>query len=306
MSCAGSQSASPTDSIEFGGTYDDCVAGDLDACVAHARSLRATENPVARRSALVAYQYGCLLDHAPSCAGLAELLGSSGTSDRLSSALERACDGGEMGACVDLAEVVGGSRAEELYRKACDADEGRGCHALAQLVRQNWKLDIQLQAAIRLEEKACELGTIEGCVAAGQAYLFGSGVEQDRERGLELLDRGCTEQIGVSCGVLARLYEQGIGVTVNPDEARRYQKLADAHTAGASAVNAEELAFVVYAEACNRGDVLGCFDAGWYRAEGREVERNVTVAREFFQRACQSGLKTACDRWTQVGAETKQ
>ena len=307
VSCAGPQSTKDAE-IVYGDRYDSCVAGDLDGCVDHARSLLQSNGALARRTALVAFQYGCFLDHAPSCAGLARVLGKAdggSSSERIHSALERACAGGEMSACVDLAARVGGRRAEELYRSACDAGEGRGCHALAAIVRQSWKLESQLVAAVQLDEKACELGTVDGCVTAGQAYLFGSGVVQDAEHGLELLERGCTPEIGSSCETLAQIWEQGIGVRSDPERAQGYHDLASRHATGADAVNAEELAFVVYAEACNRGDVLGCFDAGWYRAEGREVERNITVAREFFERACASGLKTACNRWSEVGAEAK-
>ena len=304
-SCA---TARPAGTSGFGldsAPYRACVAGDLDACAAHAASGAESETSAGQRAALVAYQYGCLLDHAPSCAGLARILGPVGgdpaSGDRFLDALESACAGTEPSACVELARHSSGRRAQDLYRRACDADYGPGCFELGKTIRKIWKVEQQLTEGIALQEKACTLGTIDGCVAAGQAYLFGSGVEQDTARGLEMLERGCTKDEGAGCATLAGIYAEGIGVGADPERAQAYADLDARHRAAQEEKpNARALAFVVYADACSHGDVLGCFDTAWFRAEGADVERNITLARHLFDDACQAGLQPACGRWKAI------
>lgn len=298
ISCAGGSAPTRADEVELGPAHDRCVAAEFDGCVDHAEAALQLSNAAGRRSALVAYQYGCAHGHAESCAGVARLMGDNETrrqEARLIEALRRSCDAGEPASCVDLAETLPRAEAEPLLRAACDAGEGRGCHRLAELRRGSFRFASQAGDALSLDERACELGAVEGCVAAGQAYLFGSGVEKDERRGLELLESGCNENVGASCETLARLYREGIGVPHDVARAETYEALEERHAATLEGFDGPELAFAIASEACARGDALGCYTAGWYRSEGAEVQRNAVIAGEFFARACVLGVTSVCE-----------
>lgn len=284
-----------------GPLHSSCAAGDLQACHEQAQALEAgtVED---QRAALVAYQYGCLLEHAPSCSGLARMYGQTdrGTSNaRVRRALESACSGGEMEACVELGDSASRRRAMELYERACDGGHGLGCHKLARHLRRGWMLEQNIAQAVGLDEKACELGSVKGCVAAGQAYLFGSGVTQDSERAFQLLDPTCTEEVTEGCVILAKMYEEGIGVTADRARATRYYDMS-ATQATDRVADSPASAYIVFVDACNRQNFIGCFNAGWFRAEGVEIERNITTSRELFQRACDAGVENACEQWKTI------
>ncbi len=283
-----------------GPVHDACARGDQQACHDFAEQNEQGTAEESRR-ALVAYQYGCLLQHQPSCAGLARMYGEehAGAEDRMVDAMRSACEAGESEGCVQLAQHSNRVAARRLLEKACDADYGPGCHELAELIRRGWMVEANMVEAVKLDEKACELGEPDGCVGAGKAYLFGSGAVQDTERGLELLGATCTDETAVGCRALAKIWEEGIGVEADIAKASEYYDRAEKHLA-AQKKPTPATAYIVFVDACAHGDVLGCFNAGWFRAEGAEVPRNVTLSREFFQQACRAGLSTACERWEKV------
>jgi len=289
--CAHAPTAAPRDP-----DYTACAGGQLDACRRHAEGLGEAD----AAGALVVLQYACLLGHAPSCDDLSKVYGSAGADvapSRQLAQLRDACDGGGAHACVLLAERVGKRFAEPLLKKACDAGDALGCHRLAATMRARFQLTGNLKRSVELEEKACELGNGAACAQAGRAYLFGAGVARDEARGNELLDDSCNAKHTGGCTLAAKIYQEGIGVKQDLRRAGRYYDYAAKKTAKQPPKKA---AYVVFVGACSRHDLLGCFDAGWFRAEGVEVERNVTISREFFQRACKGGIEAACGRWKTI------
>lgn len=300
VACSGSPTRTDSDPL-----HASCADGDLDACHRFATQ-QEEQSPDGRHRALITYQYACLLDHQPSCAGLARMYGQdpSASRDRMVDAMESACAGGEAEACVQLAARGSRSRALALLKKACDADNGQGCHELAELTRRRWMVEASVVEALRLDEKACELGSVDGCVAAGKAYLFGSGVAADTEKGLAMLEPTCGAETIAGCELLANIWEQGIGVEPDLAKASEYYDRAE-QNAPDEPIESPSTAFIVFVDACSRGDLLGCFDAGWFRAEGVEVPRNITVARELFEVACRGGLTTACGRWETIESSSR-
>lgn len=280
---------------------DVCSTGDLDQCYETAAQME-KGGPEERRSALTAFQYGCLLEHADSCSGLARMYGhqNAEVSDRrVLDALESACQGGNADSCVQLGRRMEAEKAQDLFKTACDAGSGLGCHELADVYRAGWRFPGSLKKALELDEKACELGSTAGCVAAGQAYLFGSGVDPDESRGFEYLNPTCTDASGGGCIMLAKMYEDGIGVAPSAEKAANYHALAEKH-AEAIVADSPSSAFLVFVDACSQGNELGCFDAAWFLAEGVEVQRNISTSRELFEQACSGGLQAACDRWKKI------
>lgn len=277
-----------------GPLHDACASGDLERCHKQATLLEAGDT-ADRRDALAAFQYGCLLKHSPSCTGLARMYGNDDVADaNVVEALYAACDAGEAEACVRLGDRSPGERALAFYEQACEADHAGGCHKLARAMRQSWVVEENLVRALELDERACELGSTQGCVAAGQAYLFGSGVDSDAARGFAFLEKTCDAQTRAGCRVLGVMYEKGIGVTPDSAKAAQYYELAGPESE--IVADSPATAYIVFVDACSRGNFLGCFDAAWFLDEGVEVERNITTSRELFEKACKGGVQPACER----------
>ncbi len=279
--------------------HEDCVDGELGACTAFAQ--KNSDGTVAnRRAALIAYRYACHQGDADACTELAIALGDTQAKQRqILTALEKGCEGGNAEACVKFGDSLPPYQATDYYQRACDGSNGDGCWHVAMQVRDLWRIESKLQLAFDLESKGCEMGSANACAAAGQALLFGSGIEQDTARGLKLLTDTCTPKVGVGCLRLARMYETGIGVGQDLAKANEYYETASLHNAEPVA-NSAATAYVVYVDGCNQGDALGCYNAGFALAEGIDVPRNITTSREFFQQACDEGLDTACDKWSSI------
>ncbi len=277
-----------------GALHDACASGDLDRCHTQGLLLE-TGDADDRRNALTAFQFGCLLKHAASCTSLARMYGDDGASNAAVMAqLTEACDAGESEACVRLGDRAPHAQAVAYYEKACEADHGNGCHRLADAMRKGWVIEENVTRALELDERACELESVDGCIAAGQAYLFGSGVAKDPAKGMKYLETTCTKSIRGGCKVLGVLYEKGIGVTPDTAKAAAYYELAG--PTSDVVANSPRKAYIVFVDACNRGNYLGCFDAAWFLEEGVDVERNITTAREMYNKSCQGGITMACER----------
>jgi len=284
--------------------HDDCIGGDLDACVKWGDS-EITHGPTGRRNALIAYQFGCTLNHSASCARLAELFGKSNANPtKVRAALQTACSGGEQLACVELGRGLSRRKGMPYFAAACDAGVAEGCAELASAYRSTWQLGDYLRKSVELDEKACELGFRPGCVGAGQAYLFGSGVPADTAKGLKYLESTCDEREASGCVLLAKIYEEGIGVPVDLKRSNTYYQTASSQ-AQAEEINTAQSAFVVYVDGCNRGDPLGCFNSAVMLNEGVEVDRNISTAREFFSQSCDAGCDPACDQMKHIRVRTK-
>lgn len=276
-----------------GPLHEACAQGDLDRCHKQAVILEAGDAND-RRGALTAFQYGCLLKHSPSCVGLARMYGEENTEGNVLETLKQACDNGESEACVRLGDRAPRNRAIGFYEQACEADHGNGCHKLADAYRDGWVIEANMARALELDERACELGSMDGCVAAGQAYVFGSGVDKDAQRGMQFLSKTCNQETRNGCKVLGVMYEKGIGVTPDTVKASEYYELAGPESD--LVADSPQSAYIVFVDACNRGNFLGCFDAAWFLEEGVEVDRNITTSRELFEKACKGGVTPACQK----------
>ena len=287
-SCAGKKEIL----VGEGPLHDACSGGDLQKCHAQAVLLEAGD-AAERRDALTAFQFGCLLKHAPSCTGLARMYGQE-SGGGVMETLREACDGGEPEACVRVGDRSVRELAVGYYERACEADHGNGCHKLAMSMRKGWVIEENMSRAAELDERACELGSTEGCLSAGQAYMFGSGVDVDEAKGAQLLDKSCNQKTRAGCRTLAVMYEKGIGVPVNAEKASQYYELAGPESE--IVADSPAKAYIVFVDACNRGNFIGCFDAAWFLEEGVDVERNITTSREMFEKSCKGGVQPACER----------
>lgn len=84
-------------------------------------------------------------------------------------------------------------RAAELYQKACDGGEMTGCNNLADMYLKGKGFDrVDNKRAAELFQKACDGGEMMGCSNLGGMYLNGIGVDRrDENRAIELYKKAC-------------------------------------------------------------------------------------------------------------------
>ena len=113
--------------------------------------------------------------------------------------LEQRCDGGDIEACVDLADLIGLARSRE--------------------VRSDTK------RAAKLYERACDQGNARACESAGNLFadwLLAPNGRRDGKRAVELRSRACEQKRGTACRALAEQYQNGdlfSGVRKDPAKA---------------------------------------------------------------------------------------
>ena len=205
-------------------------------------------------------------------AGRGVALYGAGKYDAALLLLRKACDGGDTSGCVDLGAMYENGRgvaadigeAQNFYRKGCDGGNRVGCDDLAQLVLRIAKhagdgtqvgtVGVvqaapepavtggaalykagQYIAALPLLRNSCNSGDAHACGLLGGMYETGLGVERDADQAVPLLRKGCDAGDPGSCTSLGYMYEVGLGVTQDRAQAN-----------------------ALYRKACNGGDTIGC------------------------------------------------
>jgi hypothetical protein len=153
---------------------------------------------------------------------------------------ERRCHAGEGGFCADLAAWLasaircaesGSQAAEDFLRRACDAESGEACYALAERIASlsglpassatSSALRANLSRAFPFYKRACDLGQSAGCAYEGWLLATGIANIPDQQRGARLLVETC--QLArepnpwvpgrqPACLFLASCYNEGYGV----------------------------------------------------------------------------------------------
>jgi TPR repeat protein len=151
-----------------------------------------------REAALAAFERGCALDDARSCAWLATELEDAIGAER---------------------DVV---RAAALYEKACALRDALGCHRAAEMYESGRKarpqtlppppavtraadLPRDVARAVGLYARACDLGDADACFIAARLLAAGDGVEPDRGRAFALFARLCEDGMALACSRAADL-----------------------------------------------------------------------------------------------------
>jgi uncharacterized protein len=232
------------------------------------------------------YRRSCELGYAVGCKNLGQALReSSDPEDRAQAVVlfQDLCDRNDRMACVLLGGLYSRGqgvpksigKAKELYRKACEEGEPRGCSSLGTvLVREG-----DMNDGLNYLETACMQGDPAGCINLGGLYKKGENVAKDAEKAAFYLRKGCDSQceeacgewIGISCGSLAPYYLSGVGG--RKDEAR---------------------ALMLYDRACRFDFAPACFDLGYMYYEGRGTEPDLARAAGYYELACRLGLPDGC------------
>jgi len=149
--------------------------------------------------AFASYTRACDLGSAPSCSALGPLVERRHDppfdgEQPPDVYLGRGCDNGDPEGCYWLAEDQLPKKGEPpepaylLLERSCEGSYGDGCAALAQ-VHLDRDTSFDDEIAARHLQTACDNGTYESCKTLGQMYLRGKGVERDRQKANELLER---------------------------------------------------------------------------------------------------------------------
>jgi TIR domain-containing protein/Sel1 repeat-containing protein len=164
------------------------------------------------------------------------------------------------------------SQAAELYRKACDGGERKGCHDLGLMYYKGEGVAKDLNRAADLFRRACDAGGTGGCLDLGLMYLRGEGVPNDLNRAADFFKRACDAGAAPGCTDLGLMYYKGEGV------AKDLNRAAD-----------------LFRRACDAGGSGGCLDLGsmYLRGQGVPMDRN--RAADLFKKACDAGLDRGCE-----------
>lgn len=218
--------------------------------------------------------------------------------------------------------------AKSYLLKSCDLNYGDGCYSYAMALgfsglnelnsaeRENEKLAYKklskyLPTFVKYNQKACDLGSVNGCDELGNAYWSGEGVKKDRKMAFALFKKSCdlaqshekiagslNEQIAraqISCNKVGRMYYNGEdGVTKNRQLALEYFYKACEVNRFECGMSADyfykkqdyEFAFQFAKKGCEVGDKISCNYLGILYGNGKGTASDLNKAFWTFYKLC--------------------
>lgn len=122
--------------------------------------------------------------------------------------------------------------------------------------------------ALGLFEEACTAGYAEGCYRAGELLAGLSESDEEDAEALALVSKGCDLGFARAC--------RDVGDELTLGEPR------------------DEEALVKFKRGCELEDAVSCLRAGFMHHIGRGTERDLPVAREWYDRSCTLGDPAGC------------
>jgi TPR repeat protein len=198
---------------------------------------------------------------------------------------QKACDGGERKGCNTLGLMYYNgegvpkdlNRAKDLYKRACDAGGSGGCLNLGLLYFRGEDLPKDLNRAAALFKRACDAGGAPGCNNLGLMYHDGEGVAKDLSRAADLYKRACDAGGSAGCTNLGVMYVRGENVPQDPGRA-----------AG------------LFQRGCDQGNAAGCNHLGLLYEHGRGVANDSSRASDLFRKACDQGNDLGCQNLSRL------
>ncbi|MFT5454958.1 MAG: TPR repeat protein [Myxococcota bacterium] len=174
-----------------------CALNEPLGCAGHGAKLARVKTSL--EIAFGSWTRACDLGNAHSCSELGKLVERSHDpmwsgeqpTDRY---LRRGCESGDPEGCFWLAEHTLPKKGEPdedtylLLEQSCEGEHGAGCAALAD-VHLDRGTSFDEEIAARHLETACGNGSYDSCRVLGVMYMSGKGVERDRRKAKELLER---------------------------------------------------------------------------------------------------------------------
>jgi TPR repeat protein len=207
---------------------------------------------------------------------------------------QAACDGGDAASCIKLGE---------LYQKAFYATDSEPSDG---------------ENAFRFYQRACKLGSVDGCRDMAWCYDEGMGVAHDQSRAENLYQQGCDGGDMASCGLLGSLYDADTdrgwaNVKQDIGRARKlFERVCSGKIDGLGCLSGcDELAsdyyygsrgftknlgeaLRLYQRACDAGCSNSCDSGARMLRDGDGVAIDVAIAAKMYQRACDIGLTPSC------------
>ena len=164
-------------------------------------------------------------------------------------------------------------RAAQIWQKACEVGEARGCVRLGFLYHSGKGVEQDDTKAGKFYEKACDAGELSGCDSLASLHQ-NSG---EHAKAAAIFERACEKGFGLSCYNLAQIYEAGLGVASD-----------------------ESKALDLYVKACERGYAVVCYYLGGMYADGAmgkndKAAKNSKNALKFYSLACDGKIYEACE-----------
>jgi TPR repeat protein len=172
----------------------------------------------------------------------------------------------------DSAGLRGGEDVVRLYDKACDGGDVEGCHMAALHYTCGVGVSRDLRKASDRAERACEHGATGACGNAGVMLGLPDATSAELDRALRALHRGCDAGDKASCNNLAGAMMNGIGM--NPDVLG---------------------ALKLFQRMCESGNLPSCAnEAVLYVSDNAGIPRDLPRAVSIVTPACEKDEPTAC------------
>jgi TPR repeat protein len=231
---------------------------------------------------------------------------------------ERACEGGNLKACTQAAELywdgAGGSpfdpeRSMRFAARGCDGGDGLACSLRGRQHETGIGTEWAPALAVADYERACTAGAGLGCALLGAMYLRGHGVDPDREKALRYGERARALWVAACEGAEPRWCTYAASLTgrggEHGDLARAYDRRAcdQGFAAGCVLVQGARLGLGTgqlgdvqreLSRLCDDGEPTACTGlASLERRTSRDAGAERRAA-ELAVRACELGNRDAC------------
>lgn len=201
--------------------------------------------------------------------------------------------------------------AAKYYEKACAQSYLNGCVDLGRMYAAGRGIARDEKKALQLFEKSCQdgVGHPVGCNEAGFAYENAKGAPEDVKKAAVFYEHSCKAGVAAGCNNLGMLFALGKGIEKNDGKAAALFDEACSKNLRAGCVNLGELALAgrtgsliddativrLFASGCEANVTVGCYDLALMISKGRGIPKDLEKARTLFDKACQDGLKPACE-----------
>lgn len=240
--------------------------------------------------------------------------------------LEIYCKKGNPKACHNLAvNYLNGiegdqnlSQAYTLFKKACDDKFLKSCYNLALMSESGIGTNPDEFIAFENYQKTCVLSkkkTYEesiGCASLAKMYMDGRGTRQDTKKGLEILNDTCKKGVLENCTILAEIYQNGYSlVPKDINKTKEILEYACKKDSSKSCVSLSEIylnssekkGVEFLKEACKLKDDESCLKIAIFYTNGEFVDQNLSIAKEFFGKACDLKNSTGCQSYKLLNEE---
>lgn len=230
------------------------------------------------------YWAACMLKRPEACTTLAkrydEGVGVSQDRDRALALHTEACIQGSLSGCASLVKKreagvqVGDALSNALaeYRKRCETNDAHWCGKLGMLYMSSSDgSSVDLARASQAFERSCELGEFQSCGMLAFLAANGVGMEKDLAKAARLYQRACNGADLDTCVKLGELYARGEGVS--PDRAR---------------------AIELFTRACDGGKGEGCLKEAAVYITADDTHADIVKGRALMERACDLNSADGC------------